>query len=100
MTLDLRFELRPDGLYRRCLVCGQPFKIESTCRIAYQVYKDGVRYVKRVEFSDRHPRNLLQMQCPACPPVRGSEGATTGKRRDTRASLRASGMESWKDYNG
>ena len=100
--MDMRFILKPDGLYRRCIVCGREFKIESAARITEQTYKDGQRYVKSVIFGDRHPRNLMQVQCGACPIKGGQEigQALTIEYRDPRADLRQNGLESWRDWGG
>ena len=60
---DLRLIQKPDGLFRVCIVCGREFKIESTLAI-FRETKDG--FIKEVCFGDRHPRNLMQVQCGAC----------------------------------
>ena len=100
--MDMRFILKPDGLYRRCIVCGREFKIESAARITEQTYKDGQRYVKSVIFGDRHPRNLMQVQCGACPPAGGAESSTFSGAgpTDPRWALRRDGLESWRDWGG
>ena len=98
-TLDLRFMLRPDGLYRTCLLCGHEFKITSSARIT-KADKHG--FTQHVEFGAAHPRNLMQMQCRACPPRGGLDHTveTSAGPHDPRASLRAAGLESWRDYGG
>jgi len=99
--IDMRLIQKPDGLYRVCIVCGAEFRIESTANTTEQVYKNGERRVRSVEFGDRHPRNLMQVQCGACPPQSGTEhDVASGGKRDARASLRRDGLESWRDYSG
>ena len=100
--IDMRLIQKPDGLYRVCIVCGAEFRIESTAKTTEQVYKNGERRVRSVEFGDRHPRNLMQVQCGACPIKGGQEigQALTIKHRDPRADLRRNGLESWRDYGG
>ena len=99
MTIDLRFIPKPDGLYRICIVCGREFKIESTLAIIRET-KDG--FIKEVCFGDRHPRNLMQVQCNGCPEKGGRDHAveTTAGPTDPRWQLRRDGLESWRDYNG
>ena len=62
--IDLRLIMKPDGLYRVCIICGREFRIESTLAI-FRRTKDG--FTKEVVFGDHHPRNLMQVRCGACP---------------------------------
>ena len=97
--MDMRFVLKPDGLYRHCIVCGREFRITSTAE-TFREKKAG--RICEIVFGDRHPRNLMQVQCGACPIKGGQEigQALTIKHRDPRADLRRNGLESWRDYGG
>ena len=99
--IDMRLIQKPNGLYRVCIVCGREFKIESTAKTTEQTYKDGKRYIRAITFGDRHPRNLMQMQCNACPVKGGLEAVTTAAGpTDPRWGLRRDGLESWRDASG
>ena len=97
--IDLRLIQKPDGLYRRCIVCGHEFRIESSVQIV-RVNKQG--RTQEVTFGDKHPRNLMQVQCFACPPKGGAESSTPSGAgpTDPRWGLRKDGQESWRDASG
>ena len=97
MSIDLCFILKPDGLWRTCILCGQPFRIASTAE-TFRENRQG--RICEVRFGPRHPHNLMQLQCEACPPRGGLDHAVAAGPRDHRSGLRAAGLESWRDYGG
>jgi len=96
VTIDLRFDLRPDGLHRACILCGADFRITPAVDVLRET---AAGRIAEVVFTEVHPRNLLQLTCGHCPKPGGSEGIATGGG-DPRWQLRRDGLESWRDANG
>lgn len=72
--IDLRCSLRVNGLWRQCILCSQWFRITpSKATIEYGKVHDGERRIIRYQPGDGYPRNLMQVQCGACPVISSLE---------------------------